>query len=75
MKIRFWIDRALDGTHDHYSWFLPEKIGRLSGFILNLFYSGIILNQNQINALNDIPKDAVIVYVNKLKSRFEFLFY
>jgi glycerol-3-phosphate O-acyltransferase len=75
LKIRSWVDRALDGTHDHYSWFLPEKIGRISDFFLTLFYSGIKLKQSQIEVLNDIPEDAIIVYVNKFKSRFEFLFY
>jgi len=73
--IRSWIDSALKDTHNHYSWFLPEKIGLLASFFLNLFYSGIKLKRNQRIELNQIPKDAIIVYINKFKSNFEYLFY
>ncbi|MFO7964550.1 MAG: 1-acyl-sn-glycerol-3-phosphate acyltransferase [Desulfobacterales bacterium] len=74
-KVRSWIDAVLRHTHDHYSIFLPERIGILSDFILDLFYSGIDIKPNQRAALNDIPKEAVIVYANKFKSRFDYLFY
>ncbi len=74
-KIRSWVDTALKNTHDHYSWFLPKKIGICSDFLLDLFYSGIHVKENQRIALSNIPKDAIIVYVNKFKSRFEYLFY
>ena len=74
-KIRLWIDTALGDSHDHYSWYLPAKIGRIASFFLNLFFSGIKLKENQIKALQEIPKNAIVVYVNKFKSHFEYLFY
>lgn len=74
-KIRLWIDTALGDSHDHYSWYLPAKIGLIASFFLNLFFSGIKLKENQIKALQEIPKNAIVVYVNKFKSHFEYLFY
>jgi len=69
------VDTALKDTHDHYSWFLPKKTGIFSDFLLDLFYSGIHIKENQRIALGNIPKDAIIIYINKFKSRFEYLFY
>ena len=65
----------LGGTHNHYSWYLNVKKRKLSFFIMNLFYSGIELKTNRHLAFSQVPNDAVIVYVNKYKSKFEYLFY
>lgn len=69
------VDRLLDGTTHHYSCFLPAKLGRLSAMLLKMFYSGISINADQSAILDQIPKDALLVYVNKNKSKFEYLFY
>jgi len=70
-----WIQRVLDGTYDHYSCYLPEKIGRLPSLILRLFYSGIKTAEDQIAVLKQIEDDAIVVYASKFKSYFEYLFY
>ena len=75
LKVGQWMTSRLNGTHNHYSWHLNLKNSRLSFFILNLFYSGIDLKTSQHLAFSQVPEDAVIVYVNKFKSKFEYLFY
>ncbi len=70
-----WIDRVLDGTHHHYSCYLPDKLGRLASFILRLFYSGIKTAKDQLAELQQIEDDAIVVYATKFKSYFEYLFY
>ena len=70
-----WIHRVLKGTHNHYSCYLPEKIGWLPSFILKLFYSGIKTHRDQTTVLEQIEDDGVIVYATKFKSHFEYLFY
>jgi glycerol-3-phosphate O-acyltransferase len=74
-KFTRWIDKVLDGTHDHYCCFLPQNIGRLAGLILKLFYSGILVDPGQIEILRRLERNAIVVYAAKFKSRFEYLFY
>ena len=70
-----WIHRALNGTHNHYSCYLPDNIGKLPSLILRLFYSGIKTTKDQIAVLEQIEDDAIVVYATKFKSYFEYLFY
>ena len=70
-----WIDRLLHGSHDHYPCLIPRNIGSLANLMLKLFYSGIKLDDEQMAMLGLLEKDAVIVYVNKSHSNFEYLFY
>jgi len=70
-----WIQRVLDGTHDHYSCYLPDKIDRLTSLIFRLFYSGIKTTEDQIAILQQIESDAIVIYATKFKSYFEYLFY
>ena len=74
-KIRGWLTAYLQGTYNHYLFFLPRKIGGFSFNILKLFYSGIKLDDSQIPTLKKIEKDAIVVYVTRNKSLFELLFY
>ena len=74
-KIRHWLTRILGGTHNHYSCFLPGKIGRISTLILKLFYSGIKIEEKQTDVIRQLEEDAIVVYVSKFTNYFEFLFY
>ena len=74
-KIRHSIDKILQGTHDHYTWFLPERIGVISSFLLEIFFSGIRLDDDQKSVIRRLPKNAIIIYVTKHTSDFERLFY
>jgi glycerol-3-phosphate O-acyltransferase len=74
-KFREWISSALDGTHNHYSCFLSGNFGAFSSALLRLFYSGIKLDDDQLDVVKKIPTDAIRVYTNKYKSEFDFLFY
>jgi glycerol-3-phosphate O-acyltransferase len=69
------IDKRLHGSHDHYTCLLPRDIGTLANLILKLFYSGIKLDNEQIEKLGQLENDAVVVYVTKFQSNFEYLFY
>ncbi len=74
-KFRQWLTRILGGTHNHYSCFLPRKIGGISALILKLFYSGIKIDEKQTDVIRQLEEDAIIVYVSKFTNYFEFLFY
>ena len=74
-KIGQWPSRALKGTHNHYSCFLPRNIGGISALILKLFYSGIKIDEKQTAVISQLEKDAIIVYVSKFTNYFELLFY
>ena len=74
-KLRGWIDKALQGTHNHYSCFLPQNPGSLSSLILKLFYSGISVDEKQTFVIQECQKNGFIVYVSKFASYFELLFY
>jgi len=67
--------RFLDGTYNHFFCYLPEKTGRFTSWILKVFYSGIRIEDVQMDVIRNIPDNAVIIYVNKYKSKFDFLFY
>jgi len=73
--LRKKIDALLGGTHNHFSCFLPGDIGFFSSFLLNLFFAGIKIEEDQVDRLNHIPKDAIVVFTTKHKSNFDFLFY
>ncbi len=70
-----WKSRVLDGTHNHYSCYLPDTLGKFASLLLRLFYSGIKLDKDQTAVLQLIEDDAVVVYATKFKSYFEYLFY
>jgi glycerol-3-phosphate O-acyltransferase len=70
-----WIHRVLKGTHNHYSCYLPDKLGKLPSLILRLFYSGIKTTNDQIAVLQQIEDDAIVVYASKFRSYFEYLLY
>ncbi len=74
-KIKTWTDTALHGTHHHYSCYLPRDIGSVSSCMFRLFFSGIEVRKDQTAIVENIPKDAIIVYASKYKSYFEYLFY
>jgi glycerol-3-phosphate O-acyltransferase len=74
-KLSNWISKVLDGSHNHYSCYLPSNLGTLSSLILKLFYSGIKIGKDQTAILQQIEADAIFVYATKYESRFEFLFY
>jgi glycerol-3-phosphate O-acyltransferase len=74
-KFNEWINAALGGTHHHFSCFLPAKLGNIAALILKLFYSGVKLEDSQTATIEQIEKDAIIVYATKFTNYFEFMFY
>ncbi|RLB97936.1 MAG: glycerol-3-phosphate acyltransferase, partial [Deltaproteobacteria bacterium] len=74
-RFRSWRDKALGGTHEHFFNYLPIKKGRTSMWLLRLFFSGIKDNDDQLAVIRNIPDNATIVYLNKFKSKFDFLFF
>ena len=69
------IDRFLQQTHDHFSWFLPARLGRLPAVLLRLLFSHVTIEADQTEIVRRLPQDAVVVYVTKHKSRLERLFF
>ncbi len=70
-----WIIKFLKGTYNHYSLELPEKPGFFPGFFLKRFFEGIHIEKEQVGVLTNLPADAIIIYVAKPKSRFQYLLY
>ncbi len=70
-----WIIRFLKGTYNHYSLELPAKPPFIAGFFLKRFFEGINIEKEQVAVLNNLPENAIIVYVAKQKSRFQYLLY
>ena len=70
-----WIGKLLKGSYDHYTCFLPRDIGRFANLVLKLFYSGIRFDAEQMKIVQRLDEDAVVVYVTKFQSNFEYLFY
>ena len=60
---------------EYFAWLLPEKPGWLSDWILKLFYSGVTMDKEQVTTLQRLGKNAVVVFVHKFSSNFEYLFY
>ncbi len=73
-KIRKWINRILQDSHNHFTCHLPGSISFFSSNTLKLFFSGIKIDSDQLNALKYIPENAIVIYAAKFKSHFEFLF-
>ncbi|RPJ17888.1 MAG: glycerol-3-phosphate acyltransferase [Desulfobacteraceae bacterium] len=73
-KIRTWINRILQDSHNHFTCHLPGNVSFFSSNTLKLFFSGIQIDSEQLNRLKNIPENAIVVYATKFKSHFEFLF-
>ncbi|MCX5881926.1 MAG: hypothetical protein NTU74_09060, partial [Deltaproteobacteria bacterium] len=69
------IDWILQGKRQYFSCYLPRHISFIIYGFFKLFYSGIKIHEDQVKSLRQLPEDAVIVYVHKTKSYFEWLFY
>ena len=68
------VDRFFQGTNQHFQCQLPEKPGIFWQFVMRRLYAGIQFIPDQAQIVKDLPEDAIVVYVNKFKSNFEFLF-
>ncbi len=73
-KLRDWIQRLLKGTHHHFLFFLPARTG-IVPWLMERFYNGITLSQEQLDGLRKLPSDAILVYTIKFRTGFEYLFY
>ena len=67
--------RLLQKSRDYFFCTLPAPTGYLSRRFLKVFFSGIRVDPDQIHLIRSIPEDAIVIYVNKYRSRFEYLFY
>jgi len=74
-KINAWKNSLLKGQQHHFSCFLPGKKGFAASWLLRLFYRDITVGSDQKAVLDNIPDNAIVVYVSKYKSHFEYLFY
>jgi len=70
-----WLSKLLGGTLHYYGCILPGDLSRPTRAILRAFYAGIRVDAVQKAVLEKIPEDATLVFVNKTKSKFEYLFY
>jgi glycerol-3-phosphate O-acyltransferase len=70
-----WLDACRRPNHEFYSAFLPARVGAVSAFLRRRFFSGITFDPAQAGKLLQLPSDAIVVFVTKFTSYFEFLFY
>ncbi len=76
-KIRKCVDAFLSGHHDYYTCYLPKNWGLFSAspLILRSLFSNVSINLTQTAYLKTLRDKAIVVYVSKYKSNFEYLFY
>jgi glycerol-3-phosphate O-acyltransferase len=74
-RIRAWSNTLLQGHHDHYTGTLPRTWGFFSSLLLKSLFSHVTTNPSQMAFLKTLQDRAIIVYVSKYKSVFEYLFY
>ena len=74
-RMKQWLASCREENYDHYSCFLPKRIGFLSSFILTQFFSGVKLDADQLEKLRILPEESIVVFASKRKSTFEYLFY
>ena len=70
-----YVEKIPQGTHDHFSWFLPARLGRLTSFFLKFLFSGIRFEPEQSAVFEHLPSNAIFVLVSKHKSQLERLFF
>jgi glycerol-3-phosphate O-acyltransferase len=70
-KIWTWL---LKGTHHHYLFHLPSRLG-LIPWLLGRFFHGITIDREHLQILRRLPPDAVVIYTLKNRSYFEYLFF
>jgi glycerol-3-phosphate O-acyltransferase len=70
-----FLQRVSKKTENRFSCWLPARTGIFSMFILRRLFSGIRLDPELKTTIANLPDNAVIVYVSKTKSYFEFLCY
>jgi len=70
-----WLSKLLGGSLHYYSCILPGKLSRPTRAILKAFYAGIRVDRIQKAVLEQVPDNAAVIFVNKTKSKFEYLFY
>jgi glycerol-3-phosphate O-acyltransferase len=62
-------------TSCSYSCGLPYRLGWVRHLILKLMFSRIHINDEQIKVIKNLPPDALMIYTNKTKNKFECLFF
>lgn len=73
-RLRLFFDTLLLGTHDHFSCFLPGRIGFFAELFLRLVFSKIPFETADAEKLAELGEKGYVVYATKYKSPFEFLF-
>jgi glycerol-3-phosphate O-acyltransferase len=74
-KLNEWISAKLIGAHNHFSCFLPPRGGVLFQVVLKFLFSGIKIPTFKTSLIQQPDDKNIIIFVNKYKSYFEFLFY
>ncbi len=73
-KIKNWFSEKLIGIHNHFACYLPPQGGLWVRWILNFLFSGIKIPSLKTTLISK-PDGNIVIFVNKYKSCFEFLFY
>ncbi len=68
-------DYKASSVSSGFSCGLPAKLGWFRHLWLKMLFEGICNNKDQFNVLHSLPNDAIIIYVNKNKSKFEWLLF
>jgi glycerol-3-phosphate O-acyltransferase len=75
-NIRSWWDKRVSGTYHPFTCYLPSNTGIIARLILRLLFTGIQVDSQPPELPRHAEKkDRIIIYVNKYKSYFEYLFF
>jgi hypothetical protein len=67
-KWRNCADAFLKGTHFYFLSFVPSQKGFITSWFLQLFYSGIKDNEDQLKVLRSFPGVAFFFFLTNLKA-------
>ncbi len=67
------VNRLLGNTHNHFTFFFPEKSGLLSGALWHLLFSKVSIVSDTTEAVRRVANQGSVVYVTKYRSHLEFL--
>ncbi|MFO7963875.1 MAG: 1-acyl-sn-glycerol-3-phosphate acyltransferase [Desulfobacterales bacterium] len=68
------IQRFLRGTTRHFGCQLPQRMDAIRHFFFSLIFARIPFSETHAEIEKELPENACIVYVNKFKSTFEYLY-
>lgn len=74
-KIRSYIDFLMGDTHDYYTSFYPGNLSYVIRKIITRLVRKVAIDDHNLEKIKNIETDCIIVFANKNKRYFDFLYF